>query len=185
MDFLCGQLRTHPDLAIDGGAGENVNLTWIRRPNGDSEVSNVGLTLLRIHEEAAAKTPLRSYFIRDDKNEVRVEYRREPPLCINLDVLLTAAASDYATSLGLLSKAVSFFQANASFSRERNPDLPAVIDRLSVELLNLDYEQMNHIWSAFGGNAIPSAAYRVRMLTIQDAEVEAQGETIRTRGVNP
>ena len=78
----------------------------------------------------------------------------------------------------MLSSIVTFFQTRCRFDSEANPGLDSRIRHLALELENIDYEKQNHIWGALGTNYLPSVIYRVRLVTIQAAELDAEAAPI-------
>ena len=78
--------------------------------------------------------------------------------------------------------------AQAPGATERASLDTARIERLTVELQSLGYEQINQIWAFIGGKHLPSAIYKVRMVALQDTApsgVEQPLTEIRTTFVAP
>lgn len=48
------------------------------------------------------------------------------------------------------------------FTPDAYPSLDSRVERLTVEQLNLSYEQLNQAWAAIGGKVLPHVALRVR-----------------------
>jgi hypothetical protein len=42
------------------------------------------------------------------------------------------------------------------------------MDKLSVEMVNLSLQEINNVWSVLGAKYMPSVAYKIRMLVIQE-----------------
>jgi uncharacterized protein DUF4255 len=93
--------------------------------------------------------------------------RVAPPLHLNAFVVFLANFSDsnYATGLGMLSRTIAFFQQNPVFTHHRLPGLPAEIDRIALDFVSLDLMQTNYLMGMLGLKYLPSALYRLRMLT--------------------
>ncbi len=92
------------------------------------------------------------------------------PAPVHLNLMLMIAAnfggSTYQEGLKLLSSALAFFQSRPLFDHHNTPDLDRRIDRLVMDLENLDYAQLSQVWGLFGGRYLPSVAYRLRLITI-------------------
>lgn len=129
----------------------------------------IGLTLTNIEEESVLREPLPERVYLDGSHVVR-----QPALRLNLTVLFAAhfAANTegYKRALNFLSHVLTFFQAHPSFSHDNYPGLNPRIEKLNIELLSCSSEQLNQTWAYLGGKYLPSAIYRVRMVTLQDSE---------------
>lgn len=93
--------------------------------------------------------------------------RTAPPLHLNAWVVFFAnfTENNYVTGLGMLSRTIAFFQQNPVFTRDRLPGLPDQVDKIAMDFVNLDLLQTNHLMGMFGLKYLPSALYRLRMLT--------------------
>jgi len=94
--------------------------------------------------------------------------RSMPPVYLNLLVMCAAnfSGSHYPEALKFLSSAIVFFQANAVFDHQNTPDLDARLERLALNMENLSSQEMHSLWSIHGGRYLPSALFRVRMITL-------------------
>jgi hypothetical protein len=63
---------------------------------------------------------------------------------------------------------MAFFQAKHSFNAQNSAAFPASMEKLSVELVNLSIHEINNVWSILGAKYMPSIAYKVRMLVMQE-----------------
>jgi hypothetical protein len=88
------------------------------------------------------------------------------PLNVNAFVLFVANFSDsnYPTGLGMLSRAIGFFQQNPVFTHDRLPGLAPEIEKIALDFVSLDLTQTNHLMGMLGLKYLPSALYRLRML---------------------
>jgi hypothetical protein len=64
---------------------------------------------------------------------------------------------------------VAFFQAKPVFTAQGSASFPRELERLSMELVSLDYALLNNLWAALGAKYLPSVVYKARMLTIQES----------------
>lgn len=98
-----------------------------------------------------------------------------PPVYINLLVLFIANSlgKKYADGLGMISRTISFFQQNPYFTHDTLPDLDPDVEKLSLELVNLDFMQGSYLVGMLGGKYLPMVLYRVRMLSFRSDQVTA------------
>lgn len=140
-----------------------LNDTGINEPN-------VLLSLVNIEEEVMLRNP-ENFF----KREQSVVYKNTP-MYVNVTVIFGAylpnqnqLGTNYEGSITKIQKVIGFFQRQRIFERNNFPDLPAGIEKLTFELINLSLEQLHHLWSMLGGKYIPSVAYKMRMVMIDEA----------------
>ena len=90
----------------------------------------------------------------------------QPPIYIDLYILFLANFYDdrYAQGLAMISRTISYFQQNPWFTTAIMPDLPPAIDRLTMEISNLDLLEVNYLMGMIGAKYLPSAYYKLRML---------------------
>jgi Pvc16 N-terminal domain len=98
------------------------------------------------------------------------------PLHINLNVMLAAnfGSSNYAEALKFISKAISYFQIHPVFDRQSSPDMDSRIEKMILDIENLNIQDLSNIWGILGGKYLPSINYRVRMISISPDNVIAQ-----------
>lgn len=132
--------------------------------------SNVLLSLVNIEEEVMLRNP--ENFFKRDLNTVY----KNPPMHVNITIMFGAyqpnengLGTNYEGSISKIQKVIGFFQRNSIFERANFPDLPVGIEKLTFELINLNLEQLHHLWSMLGGKYIPSVAYKMRMVVIDEA----------------
>lgn len=93
--------------------------------------------------------------------------RPNPPVLLNLNLLFAAYfPSDYPEALRFISLTLAFFQNKQVFTHQNSPDLPSGIEKLTVELNDLDQQAQNQLWSAIGTKMMPSISVKVRMLSL-------------------
>ncbi len=105
----------------------------------------------------------------------------QEPLHLNVFVMAAAGYSDgnYPQALKLISHALRFFQAHPVFDRRTAPELPSGLERLVLDIENLEYEQLSHLWGVLGGRYLPSVLYQMRTVVIAPDEVAGEVETTR------
>lgn len=105
------------------------------------------------------------------------------PLNLNLFLLWTANyPRHYETALKRLSQVMTFFQGKKKFTPSNSPgsNIASFLDfSLTMELLSLSFEEVNHLWGSLGGKQLPFAVYRGRLITLQDRRLLDGGGVIR------
>ena len=141
--------------------------------------SNVLLSLINIEEEVLWRDP-ENFFKRDSS----VVYKN-PPMHFNTTIAFGAylpnlnnLGTNYEGSIAKIQKVIGFFQRQNVFERTNFPDLPNGIEKLNFELVNLNLEQLHHLWSMLGGKYIPSVVYKMRMVAIDEALESAEAPWI-------
>lgn len=124
---------------------------------------SLGVSLIRVAEERTFKAQVPEATYVDGRHVIL-----EPPLKLNLHVLVAAHFKLYDQALKYLSHVLTFFQAHPAFTPAEYPALEVRIEKLLVELESLTYEQLNQIWAFIGGKHLPSVVYQVRLVTLQD-----------------
>jgi hypothetical protein len=89
-----------------------------------------------------------------------------PPLYIDLFILFYANFYDenYRQGLTMISRTISFFQQNPWFTADTLPDLPATVDKLTMEITSLDLLELNYLMGMLGVKYQPSVYYKLRLL---------------------
>jgi hypothetical protein len=79
-----------------------------------------------------------------------------------------------------LSYVISFFQGKNVFTTDTSPALDPSIRKLVVELYSYSFEQQYNFWTVIGAKYLPSALYKIRMVTYQERRVRDQSSAIVT-----
>lgn len=136
------------------------------------------LSLVNIERETAASAI--GITARSDGSYARYQ----PPLHLNLYVLVSASFnSNYGQALQFLGIALGFFQARTNFDALSGAGFPPELDRLSVEIVSLSIQELNNLWAILGTKYLPSALYKVRMLTLQENWMAGAVPAIADAGV--
>lgn len=167
LEFLRDELRDYIIARTGTPIPTEVALTKVMDDLGKPvvPVDGIGLTLINIEEERSMKEQLPKYTYIEDQ-----QVKLEPELRLNLHLLITTNFQQYNEGLKYLSHVITFFQSHSAFNGTRYPALDPRIEKLMVDILSLNYEQLNEIWAFTGGKQLPSVVYRVRMLALQDVE---------------
>lgn len=146
-------------------AGVEVKLSKIVNDSGKYAFpdDSVALTIFNLEEDHIFKSQLPEFSYVDGQH-----VRREPELKLIMHLLFAANFTVYEEAWKAIALVLSFFQSHPVFQLEENPALPAKIGKLTVELESLSVEQLNQIWAYLGAKHLPSVAYRIRMVIIQE-----------------
>ncbi|OWY19620.1 DUF4255 domain-containing protein [Sphingobacteriales bacterium UPWRP_1] len=131
------------------------------------------LTLVNIEEEKALKNsgPYHTY---SKSNPQEVMYHN-PPVHLNLFVLITATHTDYGTALQWISHTATFFQGknvftpqNATEYQNLNGSSQTLDDnfKLILDIYSPSLQEIMNIWTSLGGRHLPSIMYKVRLITV-------------------
>ncbi|HMK26181.1 MAG TPA: DUF4255 domain-containing protein [Chitinophagaceae bacterium] len=131
------------------------------------------LSLVNIEEDRVSKQQ-ENYV----KSIVSTRYKN-PPLFLNLYMLIALNRNNYGQSLTWLSHILQFFQFQNVFTPVTHPSLDSRILKLIVELHSLNFEQINHLWSTLGGKYLPSVMYKIRQVTLDEDLVISESGFIK------
>ncbi|HEX8242778.1 MAG TPA: DUF4255 domain-containing protein [Longimicrobium sp.] len=169
MEFLKDELNAY--LAARNGT-DQVKAQLTRVMNDQNQVAiepnSLAMTVINIEEERTFKAQVPTHAYTQGRHVVH-----EPELKVNLLVMVSAFFSNYAEALKHLSCALTWSQAHPAFNPTRSPALDPRIEKLTLELQTLAFEQLNQVWAFVGSKQLPSIFLRVRMVVLQDAEPAA------------
>ena len=98
------------------------------------------------------------------------------PVYLNLLLMFAAnfAGGHYREALKLLSATIGFFQARPVFDRANSPSLDERMEKLTVEIENLNTAELSNLWGVLGSRYLPSVLYRLRMVVMDEGQVLEQ-----------
>ena len=177
LEFIQEELDAYmverdPDNYSAGNISEVVSLIHPDGSPGFNDTNHIAIVLAGIEEEQIDSKYLRH---RPAENNQLVEL--QPPVILNLNVLFVAHKTFYLSALRDISNVIGFFQENPVFDQAHYPNLNArvtdplnkswqLVDRLTMRLHNLTFEQQNNLWASLGTKQMPSVVYKMRLLTI-------------------
>ena len=160
-------------LADNPEAGGNI---------GSESSPKVGvLGLVNIEEDKVAKNP--QNFVR----ESGTIFYQNPKIYLNLYALFAITNSKYPDALQNLSLIIRCFQRTSVFDKSTHPGMEVIapnIERLTLDLFTLNFEQVNHLWSTLGGKYFPSVLYKIKVVAIEDTTSRVEGKLIEEIQVN-
>lgn len=136
--------------------------------------NNIIISLVNIEENRISRDP--QNFIRNGTEVIL----KNPAIHLNLTLLFTSVAHDtgYEIALRNIQHVIEFFQKKYVFDHINTPGLDLGIEKLILEMMSLNLEQLHQLWSMLGGKYHPSVAYRMRMVTI-DSVTDLPGNLIK------
>lgn len=159
------------------------------QPNGEpgfSDTNHIAIVLAGIEEEQVD-----SKYLRHRPTEDNGFFELQPPIILNVYVLFAAHKTFYPTALRDISNVIGFFQENSVFDGAHYPNLNAkvtdplnkswqLVERLSMRIHNLTFEQQNNLWASIGAKQMPSVVYKMRLLTVFSTRSKQRAVPITT-----
>ena len=147
--------------------------------NNNAVNADVIISLINIEENRISKSP--ENFIRKDAGILI----KNPAVHLYLTLLFTSVrrAGAYGLSLQDLQNVIGFFQKKFVFDHANTPALNVNIEKLILDMVSLNLQQLHEIWSVLGGRYFPSVVYRMRMVTI-DSVSDLSGAVIKEVELN-
>jgi hypothetical protein len=127
--------------------------------------NKIVISLINISEETTMKNNPDYISVRNNQ----VTYKN-PPVNLNLYIMITSFMTNYENALIYLSHALTFFQGKFSFTlKNSTTEVEGLPDdfHIILDMNNLGFEQLNYVWSTFGGKQHPFVCYKVRLLKIE------------------
>jgi len=165
-------------------SGVNAALGNISEIINDSAGSGVNadviISLINIEENRIS---------RDNNNYIRKDggiIMKNPATHLYLTLLFTSVrrtAGAYGLSLQDLQNVIGVFQRKFVFNHANTPALNVNIEKLILDMVSLNLQQLHEIWSVLGGRYFPSVAYRMRMVTI-DSIPDTSGPLVKEIELN-
>lgn len=171
-EYLMLQFSTQDKKAILGSIVDESGTVPAENHN------KIILSLVNLEHETVRQYAVAQQYV-GDKN-----ISQDLPYDFNMDVLVTSLFSNYNEALKFLSEAVYFFQAKHVFTHENSPGLDPRLQKLTFELIKINYSEMHNLWTALGSKYLPSVLFKVRMLSFQSGNIDKVNSTINKIGKN-
>ncbi len=149
-----------------------------------TSTGKVILTLVNMEEEQTLKNTSPYY-----RNALGGFDVKNPPVFLNLFVLITVNHTTYSTALKILSWAVQCFQGKNHFTLANTPEAMLDTDpqvsslRVTVDLCSLSFEKVNQLWGTLGGKQLPFVLYKMRVVEEQaDKQLNGGGAILNVEG---
>jgi hypothetical protein len=163
LDIIRQELNTA--LAANGIHVELGNISEILGdPNANRDDTAIIMSLINIEENRISRDP--NNFIRKGDGILM----KNPAVHLHLSVLFTAIrqTTNHYNDKALqdLQQLLGFFQKKYVFDHSNTPSLDINIEKLILDMVSLNLQQMHEIWTVLGGKYFPSVVYRIRMVTL-------------------
>lgn len=170
LKFLAEQLNTYIEEVKKPGdilEAPYVILQNISRLDEDAvkTTNKVLISLVNISEESTMKNNPDYALTRNNL----VNYNN-PPINLNLFIMITSFMTNYENALIYLSHSITFFQGKYSFTlKDSTTEVEGLPDdfHIILDLYNLGFEQLNYVWSTFGGKQHPFVCFKVRLIKME------------------
>ncbi|WP_457355355.1 DUF4255 domain-containing protein [Roseateles sp. P5_D6] len=108
--------------------------------------------------------------------------RSAPPVHLNLLIMFAAnyGGTTYPEALKLIGSTIACFQATPVLDAHNSPGLDPRLDKLALAIESLNLQEMATLWGVLGGRYLPSVLYRVRLITIDARQPDAQMPSVRS-----
>ncbi len=109
-------------------------------------------------------------------NRAVVQY---PPIYLNLYLMFAGhfTGKNYPEALKFIANTMSYFQGHPVFDHRNSPDLDKRIDKLTLDIENLNLKDLGTLWGALSNKYLPSILYKVRMVAIDSQDVKRRVAT--------
>lgn len=99
-----------------------------------------------------------------------------PPLYFNLYLMFSSyfSGSNYQEGLKFISNTINYFQAQNVFDKNTSSGLDKSIDKLILDVENLDFSELSNLWGVLSGKYLPSVMYKVRMVIFDAKAIKKQ-----------
>jgi len=103
------------------------------------------------------------------------------PVFFNIYLMFASyfSGNNYQEGLKFISNTISYFQSQPVFDRSNSPGLAGNIDRLILDIENLNMSDLNSLWGILSGKYLPSILYKVRMVTYDSGTVIKQTSSLK------
>ena|SRR5690554_2656984 len=162
------------ELTNAGIAATLGNIDEILSDNTNGADNNVFMSLINVEENRVSRDP--HNYLRNGTDIVL----KNPAVHLYLTVLFTSVRPEggYGLALQDLQQVIGFFQNKHVFDHSNTAALDPGIEKLILEMISLNLEQLQQLWSMLGGKYHPSVAYKLRMITL-DSVTDQTGTLIK------
>ena len=173
LENLAASLNDYLKLRF-GLSDDIVCLASIRESGSTIPVNRVSISLINIERDTAAGISF------GQQQAGQQKARSAPNWQIKVYLLFSVIfdQKQYADSLRVLSSVLSFIQKNSQLALPRNSAT------YTIEPVNLSFSELSNLWSIHGGTYHPSIVCQLRLITIDEQEIESLSTSIEGGEVN-
>ena len=173
IDILKQELNlnlTSPLIKSDYGNISEI----LNDPNNNGSDADIIISLINIEENRISRDP-HNYVRKLDGSIVL----KNPAIHLYLTLLFTSIKREgYGIAIKNLQAVIGYFQKKFVYDHANTPGLDAGIERLILDMVSLNLQQLHEIWTVLGGRYFPSVVYRMRMVTIDNIDDGKPGPLI-------
>jgi len=92
------------------------------------------------------------------------------------------SGSNYQEGLKFISQTIGYFQGQSVFDQQNSPGLDRNINKLVMDIYNLDITDLSNLWGVLSGKYLPSVLYKVRLVTVDANAVRSQTAAVSKPG---
>ena len=109
-----------------------------------------------------------------------------PPIYVNLYLMFASyfSGGNYQEGLKFISNTIHYLQGQSVFDQRNSPQLDRNIDKLVMDIHNLDITDLSNLWGVLSGKYLPSVLYKVRMVTVDAGAVKDQIPSVTKPGAS-
>jgi hypothetical protein len=185
LDFLRIQVDNYLRMKLDPLVStpfiQLANIAWhdSETATGTSgDASDAFISLVSIEEDRVSKS--QENFVRSNNTIIY----KNPKVYLNLYLLFSVNMASYTESLKRLSYIIQFFQYRNVFTPVTSPSLPVGIEQLIFDLYTLSFQDLNNLWGIMGSKYLPSAIYKMRLISISEEFVQGEAGVIQEVIIN-
>jgi len=185
LDFLRVQIDNYLRMKLDPLVStpfiQLANIAWHDSETATGaagDASDAFISLVNIEEDRVSKS--QENFVRGNNTIIY----KNPKVYLNLYLLFSVNMSSYTESLKRLSYIIQFFQYRNVFTPVSSPTLPDGIEQLIFDLYTLTFQDLNNLWGVMGSKYLPSAIYKMRLISISEEFVQGQAGVIQQVIIN-
>ena len=103
------------------------------------------------------------------------------PIYFNIYIMFASyfSGSNYQEGLKFISNTISYFQSQPVFDHSNSPGLSNDIEKLILDVENLNINDLSNLWGVLSGKYLPSILYKVRMVTYDSGVVVKQTHSLK------
>ena len=170
VDLIRSELNAFGVSAELGNIGEIVSNSSTNHGAG----ADIIISIVNIEENRVSRDP--QNFLKKDNGIIL----KNPAVHLYLTLLFTSVRHEngYGIALQNVQRVIEFFQSKYVFDHVNTPAIDDGIEKLVLDMVSFNMEQLHQLWSMLGGKYHPSVAYRMRMVTV-DSITDKQGPLIK------
>jgi hypothetical protein len=185
LDFLRVQVDNYLRMKLDPLVStpfiQLANIAWQdseTAAGAAGDASDAFISLVSIEEDRVSKS--QENFVRSNNTIIY----KNPKVYLNLYLLFSVNMASYTESLKRLSYIIQFFQYRNVFTPVTSPSLPDGIEQLIFDLYTLSFQDLNNLWGIMGSKYLPSAIYKMRLISISEEFVQGEAGVIQEVIIN-